>query len=305
MNNDLIIGSHVLYNSKEQLLGCVKQAVSYGENAFMFYTGAPQNTVRASINDNLIEEAYKEMDKNGILLSNVVVHAPYIINLANDKVEESYNFAISFLRQEIDRCIHFGVKKMVLHPGSHVGLTSAVGINNITYALNSVLKSDDDIIICLETMTGKGSEIGDIDELAEIISGVKLKDKVMICVDTCHMNDHGYDMSNFDSVLDEIDKKIGINKIGCIHINDSYNVCGVRKDRHQNIGFGTIGFDNLINIIYNPRIKDIPKILETPYITLDDKSKERVLPPFYEEIKMIKEKKFNPNMIEEIRNKNR
>ena len=304
MDNELIIGSHVLYNGKEQLLGCVKQAISYGENAFMFYTGAPQNTVRATINDNLTKLAYEEMNKNGIRIENVIVHAPYIVNLANDKIEESYNFAISFLRQEIDRCIKYGVKKMVLHPGSHVGLTPAIGINNIIYALNSILKEEDDIIICLETMTGKGSEIGDIDELKEIIDGVKLKDKMMICIDTCHMNDHGYDMSDFDKILDMIDEKIGIDKIGCIHVNDSYNVCGVRKDRHQNIGFGTIGFDNLINIIYNPRIKNIPKILETPYLTVDDNSKDKILPPFYYEIKMIKEKKFNSNMIEDIR-KNR
>ena len=299
----LLIGSHVSFRSSDQLVGSVKEAISYGSNCFMFYTGAPQNTLRSPINDKLIDEAYTLMKENNISLSNVIIHAPYIINLANDKEEKNYNFAISFLRDEIDRCIHFGVKKIVLHPGSHVGLTAGVGINNIVYAINSILKPDDDIIICLETMTGKGSEIGDIDELAEIISGIKLKDKVMICIDTCHMNDHGYDMSKFDDILDVIEEKIGKNKIGCIHINDSYNVCGVRKDRHQNIGFGTIGFNNLVNIIYNDRLKNIPKILETPYLSVADDSKDKIIPPFYEEIKMIKEKKFNPNMIDELRQK--
>lgn len=305
MNDELLIGSHVLYNGKEQLLGCVKQAVSYGENAFMFYTGAPQNTVRLPINETLINEGYALMKQNNIDIKNIIVHAPYIVNLANNSKEESYRFAINFLRQELDRCIKFGVKKIVLHPGSHVGLGADVGLKNISTALNEILKVDDDIIICLETMTGKGSELGDIDEIATIMSNVKLKDKLMICLDTCHMHDRGYDMSNFDSVLDLIDEKIGIEKIGCIHVNDSHNERGVRKDRHENIGFGKIGFENLINIIYNPRIKSVPKILETPYVTETPDTKERLYPPFKEEIIMIKSQKFNPNMIEEIRDKNK
>ena len=305
MNNELIIGSHVNYNGKEQLLGCVKQAVEYGENAFMFYTGAPQNTVRLPINNKLIEEAYELMKKNNILLKNVIVHAPYIVNLANNKVPESYEFAINFLRQELDRCIKFGVKKIVLHPGSHVSLGVDVGLDNIINALNRVLKEEDDINICLETMTGKGSELGSLDEIFIIMNGVKLKDKIMICLDTCHMNDRGYDLKKFDETLDYIDKKIGIDKIGCIHVNDSYNERGVRKDRHDNIGFGKIGFDTLLDIIYNPRLKNIPKILETPYITETPISKERLYPPFKEEIMMIKSRVFNPNMITEIRDKNK
>lgn len=301
MNKKLIIGSHVLYNAKDQLLGCVEQAISYGENAFMFYTGAPQNTMRSPINTDKIEEAYKLMNENGIELKNVIVHAPYIVNLANNKVKESYEFAISFLRQELDRCIKFGVKKIVLHPGSHVGLGIDTGIENIINALNRILKEEDDIKICLETMTGKGSELGDIDEINRIINGVKLNDKLMVCLDTCHMNDRGYDLTKFDEILDMIDKKMGINRIGCIHVNDSCNERGVRKDRHENIGFGKIGFDTLINIIYNERLASIPKILETPYITETPDSKEKIYPPFKEEIIMIKNKKFNPNMIEEIR----
>ena len=296
---ELIIGSHVSFKSADQLVGSVKETISYGANTFMFYTGAPQNTNRAKIDDNLTMEAYKLMKEHNIALENVIVHAPYIINLANTEKLDSYNFAIDFLKQEIDRCESLGMTKLVLHPGSSVKLSKEIGIKNIIDALNKVLTKDQNVIILLETMAGKGSEIGSsFEEIKQIIDGVTLNDKLGVCLDTCHISDAGYDITNFDAVLDEFDKIIGLNKLMCIHVNDSKNPMGAHKDRHDNFGFGLLGFDNLINVVYNKRIENIPKILETPYVDGDSK---RMFPPYKFEIAMIRNKKFNPNLLEEIR----
>ena len=300
----LLIGSHVSFNKDTQLLGSVKEALSYGSNTFMFYTGAPQNTNRCNIDIDNIKLADELMKKEGIDKSKVVVHAPYIINLANDTKKESYDFAINFLKQELDRCELLGIKNIVLHPGSHVGLLEDNGLKNIVYALKLILNKKRKTNILIETMAGKGSELGkNINEIKYIIDNVN-SENLGVCLDTCHLNDSGVDLVDFDSYLDTFDKLIGIDKIGCIHINDSMNLIGSHKDRHANIGFGTIGFDTLIKIIYNERLKDIPKILETPYITKDDLSKERLYPPYKEEISMIRDKKFNDNLIKDIRNKN-
>lgn len=299
---NLIIGSHVSFTKDKQLLGCIEETLSYGANTFMFYTGAPQNTNRVDINDSKTISAIELMKENNIDYKNVIVHAPYIINLANNTDDEKWNFAINFLKQEISRCEKLGIEKVVLHPGSHVGLGSEVGIKNIIDALNIVLDGVSNVKILIETMAGKGSECGkSIDEVKQIIDGIKNKDRIGVCLDTCHLNDSGYDINSFDKILDEIDEKIGLNKIGCIHINDSKNVCGAAKDRHENIGFGTIGFNSLISIIYNERLSNVPKILETPYITIDDNSKEKIFPPYKFEIEMIKKKEFNDNLINNIR----
>lgn len=297
---DLIIGSHVSYKSGKQLLGSVVEALSYGANTFMFYTGAPQNTNRSTIDDNLTKKAYQLMEENGINPKNVIVHAPYIINLANDGA--SYDFAIKFLKEEIKRVDKLGMKYLVLHPGSHVGLGIEKGLDNIINGLNFVLSEDNDVIICLETMAGKGSELGtSFEQIKKIIDGVKLSDKLMVCLDTCHINDAGYDLNNFDAVLDEFDRIIGLNNLACLHINDSKNERGAHKDRHENIGIGTIGFDNLIKVIYNERLDGIPKILETPYIGDTDDSKERLYPPYKFEIEMIRNKKFDSEFLDKIR----
>ena len=296
---NLIIGSHVSFNNTSQLVGSVKEALNYGENTFMFYTGAPQNTKRSEIKDGLTLEAYNIMKENNINLENVIVHAPYIVNLANGN---NFDFSVSFLRQEVERCSLLGIKYMVLHPGSAVGQPLEEAIRNIYKGLNIILDNDYDVMILLETMAGKGSEVGkNFAELKEIIDNVKFKDKIGVCMDTCHISDAGYDVSNFDSVLDEFDSIIGLDKIKCIHINDSKNEKGSHKDRHENIGYGYIGFDKLINIIYNKRLENIPKILETPYVTKDDNSKEKLYPPYKYEIEMIKNKKFDSEMIDKIR----
>jgi len=299
---DLIIGSHVSFNSNSQLLGSVKEAISYGANTFMFYTGAPQNTKRSEIKDELTMEAYKLMKENNIDLSKVVVHAPYIVNLGNSK---NFDFSVSFLIQELERCSMLGVKYLVLHPGASVDLPRQIAIKNIYDGLNLILDNDYDVMVLLETMAGKGTEIGkSFEELKIIIDNVKFKDKIGVCLDTCHINDAGYDISNFDGVLDEFDKIIGLDKLKCIHINDSKNEKGAHKDRHENFGFGYLGFDNLINIIYNKRIENIPKILETPYVTKDDNSKERLYAPYKYEIEMIRNRVFDKEMIERIRKNN-
>ena len=296
----LIIGSHVSFNKDNQLLGSVREALAYDANTFMFYTGAPQNTKRIPINDEKTYEAFKLMKDNNMDLRNIIVHAPYIINPANT---ENIDFYINFLRQEIDRVEKLGITKLVLHPGSHVQLGEDIAIKNITHVLNSCLLSDTKVDICLETMAGKGTEMGiNFDQLKKIIDGVLYKDKVKVCLDTCHLNDAGYDLKEFDVILDEFDKKIGIDKIACVHINDSKNILGSHKDRHENIGLGTIGFDNLINIIYHDKLKGVPKILETPYITNGIDEKNKIYAPYKFEIEMIKNKKMNTNLLEDIRN---
>lgn len=278
----LYIGSHVGFSKDKQLLGSLEEALSYGANTFMFYTGAPQNTMRYQIDDDLTEKAYDKMKENNILLDKVIVHAPYIINLANPDIEK-HNFAINFLKQEVSRCEKLGIRNMVLHPGSHVGLGIDGGIELIIDGLNKVLKDDNSVCILLETMAGKGSEVGsNFLEIKRIIDGIEKKELIGVCIDTCHLHDAGYDLSDFDNVLDEFDRIVGLEYVKCIHINDSKNSCGSHKDRHENIGKGYIGLDNLISVIYNKRLGNIPKILETPYI--NDK------PPYKEEINLIRKK---------------
>ena len=277
----LYIGSHVGFNKNNQLLGSLDEALSYNANTFMFYTGAPQNTMRYAIDDKLTSEAYKKMRDNNILLDKIIVHAPYIINLANPDLDK-HNFAISFLKQEISRCEKLGIKNMVLHPGSHVGVGIEEGIKLIIDGLNKVLEDDKSVCILIETMAGKGSEVGSsFEEIKKIIDGVEKKDLICVCMDTCHIHDAGYDLNDFDKVLDEFDSLVGLENVKCLHINDSKNVCGARKDRHENLGNGYIGLDNLIKIIYNKRLDNIPKILETPYI--NEKA------PYKEEIALIRE----------------
>ena len=290
----LLIGSHVGFKKDSQLLGSLDEALSYNENTFMFYTGAPQNTSRSVLDDSLIEIAHNKMKDLGIDSSKVIVHAPYIINLCN---ENNFDFSVSFLTEEVKRVSALGIKYLVLHPGSHVGIGIDAGIDNIVKGLNIVLDNTKnlDVVILLETMAGKGSEVGsNLEEINRIISLIKDSSRVGVCLDTCHLNDSGYDMSKFDLFLEEFDNIIGIERIGCIHINDSKNIINFHKDRHENIGFGTIGFDNLINIIYNSKLENIPKILETPYV-------DKKYPPYKFEIEIIRKKEFNKDLIEQIK----
>ena len=290
----LIIGSHVSFNKDMQMIKSVEEAISYKANTFMFYTGAPQNTKRVEIDDFLVEKAKKMMEDNGIDINDVIIHAPYIINPANDK---NRDFNISFLSQELKRVERLGISKLVLHPGSHVGIGEEKGIENIIDVLKEVLKNDTSVDICLETMAGKGTELGTtFEQIKKIIDGVSSK-HIKVCLDTCHINDAGYDLNDFNNILDNFDNIIGLDKLSVIHINDSKNSIGAHKDRHENVGYGYIGFKNLIDVIYNERVKDVPKILETPYVGDKDK-----YPPYLFEIKMIRDKEFNNNLKEDVVN---
>ena len=296
----VVIGSHVSFG-KDQLLASVKEAISYGANTFMFYTGAPQNTIRKEIDEEKIKEAQKLMQENGIDINNVICHAPYIVNPAsNDPAKQ--NFAVDFLKEELRRCNLMGIRQMVLHPGSAVNETREEGLNNIVKVLDGILDNDYNVKILLETMAGKGNECGiNLEEINYLLKNVQDNTKLGVCLDTCHLNDSGVDIKTFDNYLDDFDKLIGLERIGCVHVNDSKNPISSHKDRHENIGLGTIGFDNLVNVIYNERLKNIPFILETPYICKEDNEKEKIYPPYKFEIEMLRNKVFNSNLLNDIR----
>ncbi|WP_289014704.1 deoxyribonuclease IV [uncultured Granulicatella sp.] len=298
----MLIGSHVSMSGKEMLLGSAKEAYSYGANVMMMYTGAPQNTRRKPIEELNAEIGKKFMAENGI--KEVVVHAPYIINLANTTKEGYIDFAIDFLKEELRRAEAVGATQVVLHPGSHVGAGVDVGLNQIIYGLNQVITKDQTVQIALETMAGKGTELArTFEELARIIDGVTYNEHLSVTFDTCHVHDAGYDIKNdLSGVLTQFDKTVGLDRIKVLHINDSKNPVGAHKDRHENFGFGEIGFDALMNVIHVPEFKNLPKILETPWIKVKDKVQ---IAPYKKEIEMIRSGKFDSHWIEELLNQER
>ncbi len=288
MNKKLLIGSHIGLTSPDYLLGAVKESIDNGATTFMIYTGAPQNTIRKDVETFKIKEAHELMKINNIDANDVIIHAPYIINLCSSKPEVR-ELAVDFLTKELIRVEKMGFNKLVLHPGSRLDQPLEIGIKFIVDGIKSALnKAQNNVILLLETMAGKGSEVGsNMDEIKDIIDGVN-SDKVGVCLDTCHLNDSGVDINNFDEYLNLFDKNIGIDKIFCVHLNDSKNILGSHKDRHENLGYGTIGFEALINVIYNERLENIPKILETPWPKINDEE----IYPYKIEIGMIKNKVF-------------
>ncbi|UCZ54524.1 deoxyribonuclease IV [Bacillus shivajii] len=293
----MLLGSHVSMSGKKMLLAAGEEAASYGATTFMVYTGAPQNTRRKPIEELNIEAGKTFMEENG--LSNIVVHAPYIINIGNSQKPETFELGVNFLKSEIDRTEALGAKQIVLHPGAHVGAGADEGIKKIIEGLNEVIDPDQDVQIALETMAGKGSECGrSFDEIAKIIDGVTHNEKLSVCFDTCHVHDAGYDIVNdLDRVIKEFDETIGLDRLKVLHINDSKNECGSRKDRHENIGFGHIGFEALERILYHDSFENIPKILETPYVGTDKKNKKA---PYKLEIEMIRARKFDESLKDQI-----
>ena len=289
----LKIGSHVSMSGKKMLLAASEEAVSYGANTFMIYTGAPQNTRRKPIEDLNIEAGQKHMEEHG--MTDIVVHAPYIINIGNSLKPETFQLGVEFLTSEIQRTEAIGAKQIVLHPGAHVGAGAEAGIKKIIEGLNEVLTGQEQLQIALETMAGKGTECGrSFEELAMIIDGVTHNDRLSVCFDTCHTHDAGYNIvEDFDGVLNEFDKIIGIDRLKVLHINDSKNVRGAGKDRHENIGFGHIGFDAIYKIVHHPQLMDIPKILETPFVGEDKNNKKA---PYKYEIEMLKQGVFQENL---------
>ncbi len=287
MESSVLLGSHVSMSGKEMLLGSVKEALSYDANTFMVYTGAPQNTRRKEIKDLNIDAAKAAMKERGI--SCFVVHAPYIINLANTVNPDTFRLAVDFLSLEMERTAAMGSPVLILHPGSHVGAGPEAGIKKITEGLNEVITKDSGCFVALETMAGKGSEIGrSFEELAAIYDGVRYNDKLRVCLDTCHLNDACYDIvHDIDGVLHDFDRILGLDQIAAIHINDSKNVLGAGKDRHANIGDGTIGLTALKTIVHMPEFQAVPKILETPYLPADE-THGKPFPPYKEEIALLR-----------------
>ena len=284
------IGSHVGMAGKEMFLASVKEAHSYGANVLMLYTGAPQNTRRKEIKDLNIEAGWEYAKENGI--DEIVVHAPYIINLANTVKPETFELAVEFLEKEIRRTAAMRSKSLVLHPGSALEAGADAGIAQAVKGLNRVLDgNEDEVYIALETMAGKGSEIGrTFEELKMIYDGVHKKERLRVCFDTCHVNDAGYDIVNdYEGVFQKFDEVIGLDQIAVFHINDSLNPLGAHKDRHANIGAGTIGFETLHRIVHDPRFIKIPKILETPWLCAEGETK-KTIPPYKEEIERLREK---------------
>ncbi len=294
------IGSHVSNNGLKMLIGSVEEAISYDANCFMIYLGAPQNTYRKRIEEQNGEEAIKLARINGILAEDIIVHAPYIVNLGQ-KDDEKFNFAIRFLANELKMVERLGLKYMVLHPGAHVGNGSDFAIKRIAEGINEILSitKGDNTVIAIETMAGKGTECGrTFEEISEIIGLIHDKSRIGVCLDTCHIFDGGYDIvNNYENVIKEFDSIIGLDKIKVIHLNDSKNQLNSHKDRHENIGFGKIGFDTLVKVLNDYRFEKIPKILETPYVSID---KSNSFPPYKEEIKMLKNGLFNSNLLKDI-----
>lgn len=286
--SEIKLGCHVGMAGKDMFLASAREAASYGANVFMLYTGAPQNTRRKDISNLNIDAGWEYAHEHGI--DEIVVHAPYIINLANTVKPETYELAVEFLEKEIARTAAMRSRILVLHPGSHVNAGAEAGIAQIIKGLNTVLnQNDDDVFIALETMAGKGSEIGrSFEEIKAIFDGVNKKDRLRVCFDTCHVNDAGYDIVNhYDDVFAEFDKVIGLDRIAVFHVNDSMNPLGAHKDRHANIDNGTIGYDTLHRLVHDERFADIPKILETPWLC-EEGSAKKTIPPYKEEIAWLR-----------------
>ncbi|MFR0799758.1 MAG: deoxyribonuclease IV [Suilimivivens sp.] len=281
------LGSHVGMAGKDMFLASVKEAESYGANVLMLYTGAPQNTRRKEIKDLNIEKGWEYAAQAGI--NEIVVHAPYIINLANTVKPETFTLAVEFLEKEIIRTAAMRSKILVLHPGSCLDAGVGAGTAQIIKGLNQVLdQNEDDVFIALETMAGKGSEIGrSFEELARIYEGVHKKERLRVCFDTCHVNDAGYDLSHdYEGVFQHFDEVLGLGQIAVFHINDSMNPCGTHKDRHANIGKGYLGEEVLKKLVHDPRFEEIPKILETPWLC-EEGSDKKTIPPYKEEIRQL------------------
>lgn len=293
------IGSHVGMSGREMMLGSAKEAVSYGADTFMLYTGAPQNTRRKEISELNIGPAWEYMEEHGI--DEMLVHAPYIINLGNAVKPETFELAVEFLDKEITRTAAMKSRVLILHPGAHVGEGVKTGTAQIIKGLNEVLTRETECFIALETMAGKGSEVGQsFEELARIYGGVIFNEKLRVCFDTCHTSDSGYDIiHHFDDVIEDFDRLLGKEQIAAFHINDSKNIPGASKDRHANIGFGEIGFDAINYIVHHKDFEEVPKILETPYVPSPTKDKKSYAPYKYE-IEMLRKGIFDPDLLKKI-----
>jgi deoxyribonuclease-4 len=260
--NKILIGCHASMSKPNYLVGSVNESLSYGANTFMIYTGAPQNSIRTPINNLKIKEFHEILKNNDISINNVIVHAPYIINIGSDN-KNLFNHSLQILKEEINRTNSIGCKYLIIHPGNAINIDKQKAIENIAQAINSI--NNTNVVICLETMAGKGNEVGSsFREIKSIIDLIKNKSNIGVCLDTCHIHDAGYDINGVDQIINEFDQTIGLKYLNVIHINDSKNKKGDKKDRHENIGYGNIGFSNFVHIVHHHKLMHIPKILETP-----------------------------------------
>ena len=265
----LNIGCHLSISKGYENMG--NEALKINANTFQFFTRNPRGGKIKDLNENDINKLLSLMQENKF--AKILAHAPYTMNLCSDK-EDIRDFAKNMMKEDLERMEYLPGNMYNFHPGSHVGQGTEKGIEYIVKALNEVLTENQTTTVLLETMAGKGTEIGrSFEELKMIIDKVYLKDKLGVCLDTCHINDAGYDVSNIDKVLEEFDKVIGLDYLKAIHLNDSMNEKGSHKDRHQKIGEGTIGIKNIEKIINNSILKRIPFYLETPN-ELDGYAKE-------------------------------
>ena len=291
----MIIGSHVSMSAPDYVLGSVKEALSYGANALMLYTGAPQNTRRKAMEELKVKEALALLNEHHIPHEHIIVHAPYIINLANCQKQETFELGVEFLRKEIERVKALGAKYLVLHPGSHVQAGEEAGLTRIVEGLDLAMENIGEVEIAIETMAGKGSELGyNFEQIRYLMEHAKHGDRLRVCMDTCHLHDAGFDVSDFDAILEAFDRVISLERLVCIHVNDSKNVRGARKDRHANIGFGEIGFDALNRIVHHEKLQHVVKILETPWVD--------GVAPYKHEIAMLKAGIFDQEIMTKLKN---
>ncbi len=292
-NKNLLLGCHVSMNKPgKYLLGSLQEAIDANANTFMIFTGAPQNTRRTPVEELNIPEFQESLKKNDIDINNLIVHGPYTINLANSLKEETYNFGVKSLKEEIKRVSAIGIKTLVLHPGSSLGAPLNQALDQLIKGLNEVITPDQGVRIALETMAGKGNEVcTKFEDFKYVIDRVNNPELVGVCFDTCHLHDAGYKVrDNFNQVVDEFDKIVGMNKLFAVHLNDSLNDIESHKDRHANIGYGKIGFDSLLKVIEHPKLSAIPIVLETPWVGNKN--------PYNLEIKMLRNRKFEDNFPE-------
>ncbi|MFC6322453.1 deoxyribonuclease IV [Companilactobacillus baiquanensis] len=296
----MIIGSHVAMKAPKMLAGSAIEAHSYDANAMMIFTGAPQNTRRKDISEMNIEEGQRLLKL--YVIDHIIGHAPYIVNLGNTVKPENLPFGISFMHDEIKRADALGIEALSFHPGAHLKQGPEVALKQIAEALDEAIDNEQKVSIALETMAGKGTEVGiTFEQLAMIFDHCQHNDKLSVTMDTCHMSDAGYNVKDdFDGVLNEFDHILGIDKISVVHLNDSKNEQGSHKDRHDNIGFGTIGFDALNYVAHHPQLEQVPKIMETPYVKKNEDDKKGVA-PYKLEIEMLRNQKFDPDMREKLK----
>ena len=257
----LNIGCHLSASKGFKNMG--EESLKINANTFQFFTRNPRGGKAKEIDQNDVDELLKIMRENNF--AKILAHAPYTLNLCSAD-ESIRTFAKNTMIDDLKRMEYVPGNMYNFHPGSHVGQGTEIGIKYIVNALNEILSKEQTTTVLLETMAGKGSEIGrTFEELRQIIDGVNLKNKLGVCLDTCHVNDAGYDIvNNLDTVLEEFDEVIGLDRLKAIHINDSMNPLGSHKDRHQKIGQGTIGIEAFERIINHPKLKKLPFYLETP-----------------------------------------